>query len=139
MPTAAMRPCSASGCPTLVRGRARCAQHTTQINRSRQSRHSRGYGSTWEAFRQRFMDSLIALEIVPCCGSALPNGPSMQHSQCKAQGRLNIERLNLDHDPPLQDWERSDRSRVEDDTRVGFLCASCHSRKTRTELSARPA
>jgi hypothetical protein len=61
----------------------------------------------------------------------------MQHSQCKAQGRINIERLNLDHELPLEPWERADRSRIEDETRVGLLCARCHSRKTRTESATK--
>lgn len=136
MPTAAMRPCPVPRCSNLV-VRGKCPTHQKQANQFRGSATSRGYGSTWESFRQQFSNRLIEAGIVPACGSALPSGPSMQHSQCKAQGRLNIERLNLDHDPPLQDWERSDRSTVEDEKRVGFLCASCHSRKTRTELSAR--
>lgn len=132
MPTAALRPCPAPHCRQLTKG-GPCPTHRRQADQLRGSRHERGYGITWEDFRQQFMDRLIEAGIVPCCGAALPTGPSMQHSQCKAQGRLNIERLNLDHDPPLQDWERADRAKVEDETRVGFLCHHCHARKTFSE------
>ena len=91
------------------------------------------------AFRKRFIHMLIAAGIAPVCGAALPGGPSMQDSQCKADGVLNdgsrdAKGLNLDHDPPLQDWERADRARVEDPMRCGLLCHRCHSAKSMREM-----
>ena len=38
--------------------------------------------------------------------------------------------LHLDHEPPLQDWERKDKARVCDMNRIVLKCARCHSIKT---------
>jgi hypothetical protein len=80
---------------------------------------------------------LIAAGVAPICGAALPDGPSMKDSTCKAEGRITFRRLHLDHDPPLRADERCDRRVVCDPLRVGFLCASCHSTKTNREQQAR--
>lgn len=123
MPT--LRPCCEPGCPTLVE-RGRCATHTRQREQRRGTSSARGYGAAWEAFRQRFIDACIALGIAPICGAALPDGPSMASSRCKAAGLVNGSDLALHHDPPLADWERTDSRRVCDERRVGWLCRSCH-------------
>jgi hypothetical protein len=60
----------------------------------------------------------------------------MVDSRCKAIGLLNDRDLHLDHTPPLRPEEREDRAAVEDPKRVGFLCGSCHTAKTRREQQA---
>jgi hypothetical protein len=60
----------------------------------------------------------------------------MAASRCKAEGRLNNHRLQLHHNPPLKPEERSDRRKIEDPLRVGFLCEADHSAETMRELQA---
>ena len=79
---------------------------------------------------------MIRLGIAPVCGAALPGGPPMTDSQCKAAGRLNASRLHLDHNPPLRPEERQDRHAVEDMHRVGWLCVTCHAARTRRQMTA---
>jgi 5-methylcytosine-specific restriction enzyme A len=122
-------------CPNLVES-GRCPDHQRQVEQRRGSSAARGYGSTWRAFRDWFKNRLIVLGIAPVCGAALPGGPAMTWSQCKALGILNDRNLNLDHEPPLRPDERSNRRAIEDPLRVGFLCPECHSRKTLAEQRA---
>lgn len=138
MPSAPRRPCPGDGglCGELVE-RGRCDKHALVVEQQRGTATERGYDSYWsKVFRPWFRQRLIAADIAPACGAALPGGPSMGDSQCKAEGYLNAINLHLDHDPPLRDDERADRRTVCDELRVGFLCASCHSRKTRREQDA---
>jgi hypothetical protein len=79
-----------------------------------------------------FRRLLLARHILPMCGARLC-GTASPHSRCAEQGRLTVEGLQLDHDPPLEAWERSRSERVCDPQRVQFLCAVCHSIKTRKE------
>jgi hypothetical protein len=133
MPSALLRPCSETGCPELVESGA-CALHRGDAERYRGTATSRGYDAHWsKVFRPWFIQHLIAVGIAPVCGAALPGGPGMADSQCRAQGVLNDRQLHLDHDPPLRDAERRDRRAVEDRFRVGLLCRSCHSAKTLRE------
>jgi len=76
---------------------------------------------------------LLERHIIPACGARLSGTPSPR-SQCAAQGRQTLEHLHLDHDPPLEDWERQRPERVCDPSRVQLLCAACHTVKTRQEL-----
>lgn len=109
----------------------------------RQSSSARGYGHYWATvFCPRFRQMLIAAGIPPVCGAALPGGPSMTDSRCKAEGRLvgdehGRTRLHTDHDPPLRPEERRDRRKVCDPMRVGLLCGPCHSVKTQKEQASR--
>lgn len=135
MPAALLRPCSVpgGGCPALTEG-GPCPRHSRVREARRGSAHARGYTRHWrEVFIPGFIRSLIAHGIAPVCGAALPGGPSMGASLCKAEGRLNGDHLHLDHDPPLRDDERGHRHAVEDAHRVGFLCRTCHSSKTKRE------
>lgn len=103
----------------------------------RGSAASRGYDSYWsKVFRPRYVQMLIAAGITPACGAALPGGPAMEASMCKAEGRLVTAHLHLHHDPPLCDHERAHRHVVCDPLRVGFLCAVDHSRETQAEQQA---
>lgn len=74
---------------------------------------------------------LEVANILRVCGATLPGGPQTMHSQCKAHGRQTVRSqdgsdLAYNHEPPLQDWERSDMRRVCDPRRIELLCAECH-------------
>ena len=135
MPSALLKPCGVKGggCPELVI-EGLCPEHSRQNESYRGSAASRGYDSHWsKVFRPAFFAALIAAGVTPVCGAALPDGPSMADSECAAAGLLNAEKLHVDHSPPLATWERQHRKRVEDMSRVGLLCRSCHARKTQRE------
>lgn len=132
MPDALLTNCAEPGCPELVAS-GRCPAHARPYDRYRGSSTSRGYGSTWRAFRERFKTLLIAAGVAPVCGAALPDGPDMSASRCRALGILTWQRLHLHHHPPLRDDERADRRAVEDPRRVGFLCEPCHNAETARE------
>lgn len=132
MPDAPLRPC-AGGCGALVR-KGRCEDCRPELDRRRGTAASRGYDQFWIAFRRVFIATLLALGILPVCGAALPDGPKTSDSACKAAGLLTFQSadgssLHLDHEPPLQDHERTDRRAVCDPKRIQLLCASCHARK----------
>jgi len=138
MPDALLKACPGEGgtCRELVAS-GRCQKHARQVEQHRGTATSRGYDSHWsKVFRPRFLRLLIAAGRAPVCGAALPGGPAMTSSTCKAQGLLNTRRLHLDHDPPLRPEERSDRRAVEDPMRCGLLCAVDHARKTQREQQA---
>lgn len=49
-----LAPCTAPGCPNLVRGGGRCPEHLRPAwLTTTTSRHERGYGSTWVRLRGR--------------------------------------------------------------------------------------
>lgn len=78
-----------------------------------------------------FIGELVRQGIAPVCGAKLPNGPSGNRSQCQADGRLTFasadgSQLHGNHEPELQDWERSQPTFVMDARRVELLCAECH-------------
>jgi len=134
MPTSALPFCSHPGCSRRSRGACpehRAARHQATDAR-RGSRHARGYDSRWVAFVAAFPRLLMAKGILPICGARLSGIPSPR-SMCTKQGRVTLESLHLDHDPPLEEWERQRSERVCDPQRVQLLCAACHSRKTRDE------
>jgi 5-methylcytosine-specific restriction protein A len=58
MPTAALRPCTAPGCPSLV-PRGRCTRHQVAARVADQQRRGtaaeRGYGARWQAARLVFL------------------------------------------------------------------------------------
>lgn len=141
MPARLERACSVSGCPGMdvAGGRGRCADHARQYERQRGNAAARGRDYHWTyIFRPRFSRMLIAAGIAPACGAALPGGPSMADSLCKAEGRLVAARLRLDHDPPLTAAERESKDRrvIEDPMRCGWLCESCHNRRTQRQQQA---
>jgi hypothetical protein len=114
-------------CPTCTGIRRRLA------DAQRDSTDARGYTRRWKHFRAAFFRMLIARHVIPMCGARLSGVPSAS-SLCSKQSRMTFDDLHLDHDPPLEAWERSRPERVCDPQRVGFLCASCHSAKTRHEM-----
>lgn len=122
--------------------------HARKVEQRRGSAHARGYTRHWrEVFIPLFVRLLIAAGIrqpdlwghgATVCGAALPDGPAMTESRCKADGRLTFTNmdgssLHLHHSPPLLDEERDNRRAVEDPTRVGFLCATCHGAETNAD------
>jgi hypothetical protein len=117
----------------------RCPDCSRGYEQGRGSAHARGYGAQWEQFRSLFVMLLAAKGIPEACGSSLPGGPNTKaFSACAKAGRLAAvsddgTALHLDHEPPLRPEEREDMRKVNDPLRVGFLCRSCHSAKTKRE------
>lgn len=136
MVDALLRECSYPNCTALVRS-GRCEVHRRAADARRQPSSVRGYGAPWRRWCRWFDRQLIAHDVTPVCGAALPGGPSMHASQCKAAGILTPGHpgaaLHHDHEPPLAPSERTSRRSVCDPRRVGLLCQSCHSAKTRRE------
>jgi hypothetical protein len=136
MPESALRPCAA-GCGVRVTA-GRCPACSRRTEQRRGSAAARGYGHHWQAFRRRFVARLVELGIVPVCGASLPTGPKTTDSLCVADGLLNGEDLDLDHDPPLTDEERKDVRAVCDMNRIQMLCGRrCHPIKTARQQKAR--
>ena len=134
MPMALGRACALLGCGGMAVARGRCVEHAREREQRRGSASARGYDAVhWRPFRLRFARLLVAAGIAPICGAALPGGPAMAESQCRADGRVTWTPLHLDHDPPLRAVERADWRAVCDPMRVGWLCASCHDRRTRRQ------
>jgi len=137
MPTAPIPFCPVKGC--AVRSRGPCAIHRSARalveDAARGSRQARGYDARWFAFRRDYWRELLRLGIVPKCGARLTPWPS-HVSECVRQGRQTFDELELDHDPPLEAWERRDPRRVCDRARVGFLCKTCHTIATRRDQHA---
>lgn len=133
-----MNICSEPGCPLPVQS-GRCAAHSRQRERWRGSAASRGYDAAWRRFREWFIGALVALGIAPVCGARLPTGPAPTASRCHAEGRWvgqssDGKGLHLDHEPPLEPWEREaaargDRRYIDDPNRIVLLCDQCHNAK----------
>jgi hypothetical protein len=129
MPNAPLRACR---CGAAVRGR--CPTCTKQQDQVRGTAARRGYDQHWVRFRPQFIAQLVHAGMLPVCGAALPSGPQTQDSQCQQHGVLTFtsvdgSSLHLDHEPPLEEWERSVVARVCDATRIQLLCARCHASK----------
>jgi hypothetical protein len=81
---------------------------------------------------------LVSAGIAPICGAALPDGPKDGPTACEQSGISRFAShdgtdLHFDHEPPLEDWERSDDARVCDPRRIRLRCLSCHTSKTARE------
>lgn len=134
MVRAPLRFCAQPGCSARV-ARGYCHQHRRSQRQPRSS-HRAGYTAEWRYFRAvTFPALLLDVGKLPTCGARLADGPS-PHSHCAREGRIVAGRLDLDHDPPLADWERSQPHLVCDPHRVAFLCVQCHARKTLQEQRA---
>jgi hypothetical protein len=131
--------CPIPGCGERSHGPCRTHRAVThkRVDARRGSRHVRGYGSHWVRFIPAFRQLLLARHIIPACGARLSGIPSPR-SRCATHGRVTLEGLHLDHDPPLETWERQHPARVCDPQRVGFLCAACHTIATRQDLRGHP-
>lgn len=134
-PLAPRHPCSVSGCPALTDG-GPCPDHARAREQRRGTAHARGYTyGGWQPFRRRFFALLVAHDILPICGAALPTGPTTRDSACRDAGLFTFtsqdgSSLHLDHEPELEDHERTNQAAVCDPDRIVLKCASCHSIKT---------
>lgn len=109
MPTSPPRPCSATGCPALVRGSTRyCAAHARaeqrRIDERRGSSTERGYDWTW---RTRIRPAALARE--PLC------------RMCNDEGRVTAA-CEVDH--------IDGNSRNNDPANLRPLCKRHHSQRT---------
>ena len=118
----------------------RCPSCARKKDQARGTAHQRGYTFRyWQPFRKQFIAALVNAGIQPVCGAALPTGPVNRDSPCRDAGLLTFtsadgSSLHLDHEPPLQDWERSEPARVCDPNRIVLKCQSCHQAKTAKEM-----
>ncbi len=122
MPTGAPHPCTAPGCPALVRGRGRCDAHERKAEARRGSWRDRGYSSRkWDG----------------------PNGIRLTHLRghplcvaCAAENPPRVTPANtVDHRVSWQSGEtEAERTRLfEDPSNLDSMCASCHGKKTARE------
>lgn len=131
--TLGLRFCAEPGCSTRV-PRGRCPQH------ARTSAHRRGYDAHWERFRTVTYPMLLLEQgiYIHTCGARLQPGPH-PYSECAKAGIGTFTELELDHDPPLKHWERAHPRIVCDPARIGgYLCKTCHAKKTRHERGGEP-
>jgi 5-methylcytosine-specific restriction endonuclease McrA len=100
----------------------------------RGTRHERGYGAAWDAYRLDFMNALVTLDIPLWCGARLPGTPPTTDSQCAAEGRMTYGRV-VDHIVPVKG---ATDPRFYDRTNLQLLCdgatgRGCHDRKRQRE------
>lgn len=112
MPNAAMKPCSYPGCATLVRT-GRCERHPMDHALFHNPEHQRLYNtSRWRKLRQ------AQLIVQPFCEECL-------------RANVYMEATEADHvERHLGDPRKFYGGRLQS------LCASCHSRKTASEVFA---
>jgi 5-methylcytosine-specific restriction protein A len=112
MPTRVGRPCGAPGCPAVVRGGRYCPAHAPLERKpdARESSNRRGYDATWRKIRAR------VLRERPLC------------VECMRVGVVTAAN-EVDHIIPLRDGG------THDDENLQPLCKSCHSKKTRREMT----
>lgn len=124
MPTSPPKPCS--DCGVLVYdGTARCLLHKVRIgqfaDRSRGTRHERGYGAVWDRIRLR----ILARD----CGLC-------QCEECKAMNRLRSA-TTVDHITNKAEWKRQHGSLagVDADENLRAINVECHKAKTAREAA----
>lgn len=120
MPISSPKPCRHPGCGALVSEGAYCAKHKratpgTFADKSRGSRHARGYGSGWDKTRLRIFerDNGLCQECLRS-GRLTPVGDKPYSAFC-------------DHVIPKAEGG------TDDDANLQTLCRSCHSAKTDRE------
>lgn len=124
MPISPPKPCSFCGCLELVKdGSARCPAHKVRqgqfADRSRGTRHERGYGADWDRRRLR----ILARD----CGLC-------QCDECKSLGRLRSANI-VDHILNKAEWRRRHGSLagVDADSNLRAINDECHKAKTARE------
>lgn len=139
-----LRPCLEPRCPVLVRA-GRCPDHARVREGTRRTGRVLTYTeSWWRRWRVSYMHELIAMDIVPACGSRAPSASQHYRTQCQAEGILTFESadgtgLHLHHEPELTELEARDRRIVCDSARVVLACARCHSIRSAGGLPVVPA
>ena len=122
MPYAAPRPCSHVGCGVLVRdGTSRCPAHKVQrgsfADRSRGTRHERGYDYAWEKKRTVVIDRDGGL-CQPCLREdRVVIFSAVDHIVSKAEAKR-------------RGWTRE---QTDDAANLQCICTSCHKAKTAAE------
>ena len=115
MPNAAPKPCRHPGCGKLVRdGSGFCADHQRPrpgsfADKSRGTRHERGYGSAWDRLRKIVMQRDAGL-----C------------QPCKEDGRITVATM-VDHIKPKAEGGTDDLENLR------AICKVCHAKKTDVE------
>lgn len=118
MPSAPPRPCRHPGCGALVRdGSSYCTAHKKAkevvhgsfADRSRGTRHQRGYGSAWDRLRLHILERDCGLCRV-----------------CSEAGRITPA-AQVDHIVPKA-WGGTD-----DESNLQAICRTCHTAKTNHE------
>lgn len=124
MPISPPKPCTV--CGVLVRdGSARCELHKVRAgqfaDRSRGTRHERGYGADWDRRRLRILKR--------DCGIC-------QCEDCKALNRLRSATV-VDHKVNKAEWKRLHGSLagVDDDSNLRAINVECHKAKTAREAA----
>ncbi|WP_374245295.1 HNH endonuclease [Zoogloea sp.] len=120
MPVSAPKPCTSPGCKArAVPGGSRCEAHVVAAgsfaDRSRGTRHQRGYGTDWDAKRLQILERDNGLcqeclrqgRVTPC--GHKPFTAFCDHIRPKAEGG------------------------TDDDDNLQTLCSSCHRAKTDRE------
>jgi 5-methylcytosine-specific restriction enzyme A len=116
-----MRYCLRPGCSAKVL-HGYCRAHRQQLERGRGSSNARGYTWQWGKRAKRFLDHY------PLCGMR-PDNLAPVMSACYRDG-IRTPATVVDHVVP----HRQDPVLFNDEAgNWQALCASCHSRKTRTE------
>ncbi len=121
MPYAALKHCAESRCPALVRGQARCPQHTKAKEQARGSSTERGFNYLWQQFR------LTWLQRFPLCGMRADGQVHTEHSVCAQQNRTTIATC-IDHSDGHS--RPDDRETFMQPERLESMCGTCHRIKT---------
>lgn len=114
MPTIAPKPCKHPGCAALVASGGYCEAHKLAApgsfaDRSRGSRHERGYGAQWDKLRL----SVMARD----AGLCVP---------CRKSGKISVATA-VDHIVPKSQGGTDEKGNLQ------AICAECHRAKTARE------
>lgn len=115
MPVSAPKPCRHASCGKLVRdGSGFCPDHKRPrpgsfADRSRGTRHQRGYGSAWDALRKVVLQRDVGL-----C------------QPCRDAGRVTLATM-VDHIKPRAEGGTDDIDNLQ------AICRECHATKTDVE------
>jgi 5-methylcytosine-specific restriction protein A len=104
MPSRSAKPCGKPGCKALVRGAARCPEHTREREQARGSASARGYDASWRALRAAYLSA----------------HPMCSHPDC------DLIATDVDHVTPHRG---DDKLRLDPDN-LQSLCHGHHSSKT---------
>jgi 5-methylcytosine-specific restriction protein A len=115
MPKAAPRPCTRPGCGLLIAPGAVCPKHPTRdgsfSDRSRGTRHERGYGAEWDVTRAAIMkrDAGLCQPCLQATPERVTRAYAVDHIVNKAEGG------------------------TDDESNLRAICRACHKAKTQEE------